>query len=286
MRIVALLSFYNERTEDLERLIHSLKHAGVTRLVALDGAYALYPNPQPASSPAEHNTLRQAARAAGIQLHLRIPPTPWIGNEVEKRTAMFELAEKVTTPQDWYLVIDGDEHIIEPCDLSDLEHTTFDVAEITYTETKTNGQTYTVHSPRLFRAIRGLHCFRNHYTYRTPDGRLLWGNVTSDPLEPRHVAHQLHMRHEPRDWVRRRQAMDYYTRRDQRGIEAGHCQLCDDAKATQRLYTNIRPHGKGYAADVLELCNRCSSLYAEQNRAAANSLGLDPTTLQPHNIAA
>jgi hypothetical protein len=286
MRLVALLSFYDEQTTDLERLVRSLPQAGVTHLLALDGAYCLYPNAQPASSQAEHTTLKQAASAAGLTFHLRIPPTPWQGNEVEKRTALFHLAERLTTPDDWYLVIDGDEHLTQPADLTSLHDSTFDVAEITYTETKPDGQEYTVHSPRLFRAIRGLHCFRNHYTYRTPDGRLLWGNARTDRLEPRHIAHQLHMRHEPRDAIRRRQAQDYYTQRDAKRVESGRCQLCDDNMATQRVYANVHPHGKGYTADALELCTTCAPVFAEQNQATASRLGLDPTTLAPINIAA
>lgn len=225
-RIIALLSWYDEPIAWLERCITSLTRAGVTDLVAVDGAYALYPDAQPSSDPLQRLAICNTAHQHGIRYRIHTPPEAWAGNEVHKRNFLFEYAETQTRPQpgDWYLVIDADEHIIEaPQDVpARLAGSPFDVAAVTLREPghPLGTMIYPTH-PKFFRAIKGLRTVTNHYTYTLPDGRKLWGNAKTDRLEPRHdlttvtVEHCNQLRHTDR----RSNALAYYRTRDQAGIE-------------------------------------------------------------------
>lgn len=213
MKLVALLSFYDEPPEFLHRMISSLPQAGITDLVALDGAYALYPNGTASSPEEQHDALDEACTAAGIRLHLHIPATTWHGNEVEKRTRLFELGERVTSEHDWYLITDGDEEIrnADPYLAGHLAGTVFDVAQCELIEPDKTHPGF----PKFFRAIRGLHCKANHYTYATPDGRYLWGNAVTTRLEPRIPVDVSIIHHAKARSPRRRTAsVGYYLHRD------------------------------------------------------------------------
>jgi hypothetical protein len=222
--IAALLSWYDEPPEALRDLIGSLTKIPVTRLVALDGAYALYPDGQNRSNSLQHAAIIHACQHHGIQLTIETPATVWAGNEVEKRNRLFELAETVTTPDDWYMVVDADELVLKaPGDIPErLNGTPFDVAGITLHEPgHPLGPIRFDTFPMFFRAIRGLRCHQDHFTYRTPDGRLLWGNAKTARLEPRAdltdilVEHRNQLRH----YDRRKAALDYYRTRDEAGVE-------------------------------------------------------------------
>jgi hypothetical protein len=76
MNLTALLSFYDERPEWLERMILSLRLLPVTRLVAVDGAYELYPNGKgasstPTSSSPAHRTTSQTASSRPCSTSVR-----------------------------------------------------------------------------------------------------------------------------------------------------------------------------------------------------------------------
>ncbi len=280
MKLTALLSFYDEQPEDLLRLVKSLPLAGVTHLAALDGAYALFPDAKPQSSELERGALKLACKEAGITLTLSTPKVPWKGNEVEKRTALFDLGYK--TGADWYLVIDADEHITQGFDPSLLEHTPFDVAEVSYLDIKPDGHRRLERHPRLFRAIEGLHCFGAHFVYRTPDKRLLWGNANIQRLEPRHVAHELQIVHNPRTPERRAKAKAYYKIRDEQGEETGRCQACDERLATTRIVTNIRTDTDttNFIGESMDLCDQCVPMFRSLNAGIARAFSLDLSELE------
>jgi hypothetical protein len=218
MRLTALLSFYDEQPAQLERLVASLPVAGVTHLVALDGAYSLYPGGKAKSPLVQTKALRAACRTHGIKLTLEQPTSTWAGNEIEKRSRLFAAAETITTEHDWLLIMDADETVDKaPADLHvRLADSWFDVGELTYREANR-----TIPFPKLFRAIRGLHCHANHYTYRTPDGRHLWGNAHTFRLEPRLPVTDMYVTHRPtnRTTDRLEARAGYYKTRDQLGIE-------------------------------------------------------------------
>lgn len=224
-RIVALLSFYDEPLEFLHRLITSLPTVGVTHLVALDGKYDWYPAEHDTSPIEQHTAIEQASHDTGLDLSLHVHGT-WPG-EIEKRTHLFQMGERVTTPNDWYLIVDGDEQYTHapPTLRDELADTIFDVAQATMLERTTPGSdTWTgTPFPKFFRAIRGLHVTANHYTYRTPDRRYLWGNARTTRLEPRIPVDVTvkHFKHE-RPVRRRTAAMAGYALRDNTLVEHHH----------------------------------------------------------------
>lgn len=134
MRITAALSWYEESPVWLASLVASLK-GFCDHIVAVDGAYGLYPgaHERPVSGPEQAEAVIQTAKAIGIGATVHIPEHPWYGNEIEKRTFLFDLANMVSTPlEDWIYVCDGDD-ILEnvPFDAKlRLSETTCDVAEV------------------------------------------------------------------------------------------------------------------------------------------------------------
>ncbi len=219
MRLVALLSFFDESPAFLHRLVLSLPLAGIRTLVALDGRYAHYPVAYVVSPAEQTDALKRACDTAGIFLCLHIGPAPW-ETEMAKRTALFEKGEHVTSERDWYLIVDGDEEIISaPADLHDqLEHTVCDVATADLLQEIPH-----LAFPKMFRAVRGLHVKGNHYTYATPDGRYLWGNGHTTRLEARHPT-TMQVRHDERGRTPARRAgqVGYYMRRDHAHLEDDH----------------------------------------------------------------
>jgi hypothetical protein len=222
--IVGLLSWYDEPPQALATMIRSLTKIPVTRLIALDGAYSLYPDARHRSSSEEYRAIIHTTHHLGIDLTIHTPSTVWAGNEVEKRNRLFELAEQVTGPDDWYMVIDADEEVLQaPEDVpARLASSPFDVAGITLKEPGHPLGTIVFDTfPMFFRAIRGIRCHQDHFTYRTPDGRNLWGDAKRTRLEPRLnldglvVEHRNQLRHPDR----RKAAVTYYDRRDELGVE-------------------------------------------------------------------
>lgn len=215
MKLAALLSFYDEQPHHLHRAITSLPIAHVTHLVVLDGAYAAFPGAKGQSPHEQVQAIETACSEAMLNLTLEQPSGPWAGNEMQKRTALFALAETVTDTDDWLLIIDADEQVITaPDNLHErLNATKRDVAEITFEHP---GETRMM--PRLFRAIRGVTVQGNHYGYRTPDGRNLWGDTDLEPVKP---IHDMTIRHhyKERDPQRRVQRVAYYQRRAHLGLE-------------------------------------------------------------------
>jgi hypothetical protein len=186
----------------------------------VDGGYALFPGAQPRSSSAQAHVLTGACAGAGVGLTLYAPQTVWFGGEVEKRTAMFELAHAgAAAGEDWLWVIDGDELVtVAPGVRQALESTQSDVAEVLLWS---DDGTARCHTParRLFRThSAGVTVRGNHFTYVDGEGRALWGGA--DPL----VADQLwDVRQEhrlgKRPAARIKRQLAYYERRDSLGVE-------------------------------------------------------------------
>lgn len=239
-RIISLLNWYDESPLWLAATITSLTPF-TDHLVAIDGAYGLYPHGEPMSRADQAEAITETCQAAGMGLTLHRPNTRWLGNEIEKRTKLFQLAEAEAEPgHDWYLVVDADIIVDKhPADLKhQLAHTPHDAAQVTAWE---RGDPYRnparleheakvalppdSHYPirALFRATPGLHAAGNHYQYMTGDNRLLWGHALDPRLEPCHDLANGQFRIEHRTHYRPRQRHDdqwaYYNRRDQAQAE-------------------------------------------------------------------
>lgn len=174
MKVVGLLSFYDEKANHLSASVGSLCRAGVDHVVAMDGAYQLYPDGTGYSGPEQHEAIRQACHDHGTGCTIVTPPGVWAGNEIEKRTALFRVGHALCDPYtDWMFVIDADEQITHASDWRDqLEHTTRDVGAVLHGEPGVRPRS----ERRLFRAHPdGIRVHGAHYFYIDGEQRVLWG---------------------------------------------------------------------------------------------------------------
>jgi hypothetical protein len=182
MRVICLHFFYAESPTWLAACVSSMSRFA-DHVVALDGGYRLFPEAMPTSGAPSHDAIVKSAEAVGLGLTLYIPPRIFEDNEVEKRSLAFRLGEAIATPEeDFYFILDADEVVIEhPVTLhEDLERTSLDVgsarmvdridwhkdeqveqlARAGFFPSKSHDQ-----SRRFYRAIPGLKCVGNHYTF-------------------------------------------------------------------------------------------------------------------------
>ncbi len=230
--IIALLSWFNESPAMLANAVGTLTFAD--HLIAVDGAYALYPEAQAKSPSDQADVIRAQADMLGIGLTLHQPAHPWAGNEVEKRTTMFRLAELLGTENDWLYIVDADEQVTNPHEQTvrqALAETTLLTAEVTYWWHRPHKtpNAYPFPSPlreqqgitKFFRNLPGLHCQGAHYRYVAGDGTVMWnpnGIDATEPLDVRTV--RVQHRNQERDLWRQQEAKTYYDARDTLKIEA------------------------------------------------------------------
>lgn len=236
MKLIAILCWYDESPSWLAATISSLvSHCEIDHLVAVDGAYALLPGGRPFSGFEQHQVIDEICRASQVGLTLHAPREVWFGNEVEKRSFAFQLAEQLTDGEDdWYFVIDADEVVTHAFGLHEaLEKTDCNVGVLSLYERfdphASEGASRVAHkvelpreafcpSQRFFRALRRLHVAENHYTYLAGNGRMLWrGDPQTEPGVQVHV--EMEHRTQLRDIARRQQQQAYYQRRDELGLE-------------------------------------------------------------------
>ena len=213
MKLIALLSWYDERPSWLAGVVSSLAKLQCDHVVAMDGAYGLYPNGLPHSPPEQHAVIQHVCSSLEMSCTIHVPREPWIGNEVEKRTAHFRLAEAFADPfEDWYFTIDADTFVDEAGVFRNrLEETECDVAEVGFIERnggiQSGGMLRCVH-----RAVPGLSYVGNHYTPMTTDGVDL-----QHPRTPCLGLPMIRVEHrtQERDRWRKESQQGYYTRRDE-----------------------------------------------------------------------
>lgn len=233
MKLIAVLSWYDESPSWLAGCVSALcSRCRIDHLIAVDGAYGLFPGGRGSSGPEQHAVIHETAAAGGAGVTIHAPGQPWDGNEVEKRAFAFALAETVSTPDDWYFVIDADEVVTSSPDLHQLLAVSdLDVATVTLVERHDPHATEETadaarsfvwdresRSPshRLFRAHRGLRPVGNHFTYLTANGPVHISG-RADTTDARvEVEHRTRFR----DLSRRQLQQRYYDRRDRLGIES------------------------------------------------------------------
>lgn len=221
MNLVGLLSWYNEDPEWLEECIESfVEHAGITHLIAVDGAYELFPNGQPSSPPAQAHAIHRACERMGITRTIHTPPTVWKGNEVEKRNYMFRLASEYTLARcDFYIVMDADELVTSaPEDLrTRITFAREDVGVVSWTEPQLDGTSIRKDLPTLFRAQR-IQVGPNHWTLTAMDtGRVLWG--PRDEVRRFYTGIEILHKTNLRDKTRAAAQRWFYKVRDSQGVE-------------------------------------------------------------------
>lgn len=108
VRVAAALAWHDESPEFLDRCVRSL--GGVCdELVALDGAWQLFPGGSPASPREQEDAIWEAARDTGLTVRVRTPLEVF-ESQVEKRQVLMAMAGDEA---DWVLVIDADEYIAQ-----------------------------------------------------------------------------------------------------------------------------------------------------------------------------
>lgn len=236
-RVVGLLSWYDEAPSWLAATVSSFgRH--IDHLVAVDGPYAAYPhNGVVRSDPGQVEVIQRTCDALGIGLTLYQPTEAFFGNEVEKRTLGFRLAQAVTDTSDWIWVFDADEVLTKaPDDLrTRLNYVESDVVEVELLQHNAYDdageviqnigiQPRTQSSLRmLFRALPNLRVEGNHFTYVAGPADApvyLWG-VDHLPLKRTtringvEVEHRTHRRSAHRMSA----SHEYYRTRDALGLE-------------------------------------------------------------------
>lgn len=223
MRLIGLLSFYDEDPELLRRSITGVAECGVTDLIALDGPYALYPHGGRYRSSSECLTaIVETAENSGAAWSITQTTYAWEGDEVGKRQEMMRLALGIADSSDWLLVFDAD-HIWSGEDMRPyLYNALEDFASVSFAEVFQPDSTPIWATVRpLMRARGDLHMGTNHYTYVTDDGfsTLLDRPLSTMPaLNLNGVARVVHLVHQ-RDHKKRAKQADYYRKRDTLRIE-------------------------------------------------------------------
>lgn len=239
MRIWGLLSWYDESPSWLAEAVASFAPA-LDGLIAVDGAYANFPDARASSERVQAETVMATANALGLPATIHRPAAPFIGNEVEKRDFMFRLANAhADTFTDWLWVFDAD-CILTACtdDLRDrLAEAHTDVVEVNLWERQdfladapdvareVNLPTGSAAPMRmLFRCLDRMQVIGLHYCYAgvREDGTYtyLWGPPHVAPQDGV-VFHDVSVEHRSRwrDLYRREAAREYYKRREALGIE-------------------------------------------------------------------
>lgn len=220
VKIIGLLSWYDERPSWLAGVVTALAHhVQIAHLIAVDGAYGVYPQPKAYSGSEQHGAILETCRNHEIGVTIHAPQEPWFGNEVEKRNFCWHLAETIAEEhEDWYFICDADTFVTSALGLHQhLERAQEDVGQVAFAEPVDGSFDPGGCFLRcIFRAIPGLRFDTNHFTYRLPDGRNL-----HDPTEPAISLPMVTVEHRTqwRDPWRKEKQKLYYRRRDELGLE-------------------------------------------------------------------
>lgn len=224
MKVLGLLAWYDESPIWLAAAV-----VGAAKLcdhiVAVDGAYSLFPKGRAWSTPEQAQAITEAAHAAGVGCTIHHPAETWAGNQIEKRTLMFDLAAQIATEEDWAFVFDADDLVTRvPADArARLAETDLDVAVCTlwWTEDMQRdldkaaaaqlisypNEAANRYHRGLFRMLPGLRVEGAHYHYVAErDGRVvhLRGHEDVHELEPFLNLTDLRVQHRHPQRTRRR----------------------------------------------------------------------------------
>ncbi len=287
MRLIALLSWFDEPRSSLIACLRGLAEAGTDHVVACDGRYALYPADHDLSHPNEYATILLACRELGMGCTIHAPSGPWEGGEVGKRTALFAAGWAIAEPGDWFWVQDADQWTTSvPPDLkARLAATEHDAAEVDMLDMealRANLPHWPAHFAMrsLFRA-QPLHVEGNHTNYVTADGRHLWGRDGDGRVENAlDLTDCVHVEHHPGERSSERLAakLVYYTARDEAGVERGTCELCGEP-ATSLEPACWRITEIGLTGDWMECCDEHAEATRIVNAIELRKLGIDPDSV-------
>lgn len=285
------MSFYDEAPDVLSDCIAALaERGGIDHLVAVDGRYATYPGDTACSPVDQHAAVMVACRRHNLPLTFHVPAEPWAGGEVEKRTALFAHGLSVAREGDWFWVQDADQFVRTADGLRErLAATDCDVAALTLHDKVIEGIPLEQRAPGmeedfvlrcLFRAQR-ITVEVNHYTYIGEGGRVLWCGA-KEQMVPALEMPDVIVDHCPdrRSFERRQSKHQYYTHRDDTGLELGDCFRCKSPrKAVKKVAADLRLVRMGRrkvpTGTWFELCAYHARRQEAENVRALRSMGID-----------
>ncbi len=277
--IVALLSYFREPDSFLKQMVKSLPKVGVEKLIALDGAYARFPGGTAHSPRSNRRVLEKACESASVDLWHVAPDDVWAGDEVEKRSVLFTLAESITTPDDWYFVVDGDEQVTDvDGDIPSLLNGT----DLLAAQVMLWGDEGAQPLRMFFKAERGLRPRGTHFTYTLPDGRVVWGGYGQETEEALTLPVRVLHKTLDRSAKRRQASLAYYAQRDKALVEDGPCAFCGTLTAHVIPY-EWRPSEKGITAQRALCCKACLKERLRESVLQAAKFGIDATP-QLHDL--
>lgn len=222
-KLTAMLAWYAENPDWLIDTVIDLSKIGVSQIVAVDGAYALFPGGGARSSADQGRSLRAATDLYNMALILVEPNEVWSGNEVQKRQFMLDIAVAASDPGDWLVAWDAD-FVLEawPGDvigeLSSCPHKDAFV-DISFSDAPPGVESW--YPLRNFMMAQpGMKMSTNHYTYILPSGTHIsvGDRTTCTSLSFRG---RLKVRHRTNDRPKERRGrqVKYYEARDSGRVE-------------------------------------------------------------------
>jgi hypothetical protein len=230
VKVWACLSWYDENPRWLAQTVASL--AGFAdHVIAVDGAYALYPGGRRSSGGEQAETIQAVAAQSGLGCTIHVPQTTWQGNEVEKRNAYLRIAGALgTVDEDWLFVIDADEVLtdVSPMARADVQASEALSGEVDRWTTDEMRCDYG-RVPRLYRLLEHMEYGPTHFTLggdlATGERVFLYGRgsafdeefVTPDDFTSQlRMEHKHHLRAMTRN-LRMREYSDFRNRYDIEG---------------------------------------------------------------------
>lgn len=244
IRVVGVLSWYAESAHWLATTVAGFSQV-CDAIVAVDGAYRLFPKAWPRSQPEQAETIIQACEAHNVACLIHQPNTLY-DSEVAKRNHSLQLARSLNP--DWVLIFDADEHIMR-VDPERVRHTLATTDKHVVTHTLRDGKDlmadpglekhairtdadveWTLRTRQCYRWTDDLQYEHAHYFVGgTYDGDWHWlrgpdlcagEQHRASPAEHLNEALVVNHRTASRAKVRRDAMKEYYLRRDAVGQEA------------------------------------------------------------------
>lgn len=235
----------------LAEAVHGLAKVA-DHVVAVDGAYALFPSAKTRSHPEQAEAIIRACETENVPVTIHRPNQLFVGNEVEKRNLSLRLAGVFAEPGDWVLVWDSDFHLVmcepklvrhqlENTDLLAATYTILDGTDLMadehrrhWSQVRPADWEWTVRTRCVYRWAADLAYTSSHFVMAgTYDGELryVYGpdlvggrddtavREVQCPAEHLGRALVVYHRRDERPLRRREDAEEYYRRRDAAGIE-------------------------------------------------------------------
>ncbi len=250
LKIVGVLCWYDESPSWLANAVCGFGRV-CDEIVAVDGAYSMYPGARPRSHPDQAEAILAAAETMGAGCTIHRPRDVFFGQEVEKRNLSLRLVAPLLTPgEDWVMVFDADYQLmlcedpaytrtlLERTDKNVATYTILDAQDVQADAVTAEvcldvaiDTDWTVRDRGIFRWTDDLRYGPSHFfitgTYngeqewlRGPD--LFTGESSVQAADAEHLGRNLVVvhRNSKRAKVRRDAAAGYYALRDQAGVEA------------------------------------------------------------------